>query len=67
MFALPKASRDPSIKPNNGNVMSTDNTIKYDPVKSVLKHRTGDEIALKEADFARLSVAVLAEIEARYL
>jgi len=52
---------------NNGNVMSADKSIKYDPAKSVLKHRIGDRIALKEADFTRLSAAFFAEIEAKYL
>jgi hypothetical protein len=32
-----------------------------------MKYRSGDKIVLKEADFARLSVAFLAEIEAKYL
>lgn len=42
-------------------------TIKYDPAKSVLKYRIGDEIKLTEADFIRLSAAFFADIERKYL
>lgn len=59
------------VSPTNAqlpnNKMSADKTIKYDPVKSVLKYRAGDEIKLSEADFVRLSSAFLAEIESKYL
>jgi hypothetical protein len=52
---------------NNNNRMCADKTIKFDPAKSVLKYRIGDEIKLKEADFVRLSSAFFAEIERKYL
>lgn len=52
---------------NNNNTMCADKTIKFDPAKSVLKYRVGDEIKLNEADFIRLSSAFFAEIESKYL
>ncbi len=52
---------------NDHNMMCADKTIKYDPTKSVLKSRVGDEIKLNEADYMRLSSAFFAEIESRYL
>lgn len=52
---------------NNNNVMCADKTIKFDPAKSVLKYRVGDEIKLNEADFTHLSTAFIAEIENKYL
>ena len=52
---------------NNGNVMCADKTIKYDPARSVLKYKVGDEIKLNEADFIKLSSAFFAEIENKYL
>jgi hypothetical protein len=36
---------------NNNNKMCTDKTIKYNPAKSVLKYRVGDEIKLNKAGF----------------
>lgn len=52
---------------NNGNMMCADKTIKFDPAKSVLKYRVGDEIKLNEADFVLLSPAFFAQIESKYL
>jgi len=52
---------------NNNNRMCADKTIKFDPAKSVLKYRAGDEIKLNPADFIRLSSAFFAEIESKYL
>ncbi|MFY9607683.1 MAG: hypothetical protein WAU45_03605 [Blastocatellia bacterium] len=52
---------------NNNNMMCADKTIKFDPAKSVLKYRVGDEIKLNEADFILLSSAFLAEVERKYL
>jgi len=52
---------------NNNNMMCADKTIKFDPAKSVLKYRIGDEIKLSEADFILLSSAFFAEIESKYL
>jgi len=51
----------------NHNILGADKTIKYDPAKSVLKYRFGDQIKLNEADFTRLSGAFFAEIERKYL
>ena len=52
---------------NNNNMMCADKTIKFDPAKSVLKYRVGDEIKLNEAGFILLSSAFFAEIESKYL
>jgi hypothetical protein len=52
---------------NNNHMMCADKTIKFDPARSVLKYRVGDEIKLNEADFTLLSSAFFAEIERKYL
>ena len=52
---------------NTKSVLSADKTIKYDPGKSVLNIRVGDEIKLKAADFKVLAAAFFAEIEMKYL
>jgi hypothetical protein len=49
-----------------GGVMTADKSIKFDPAKSILKLRIGDEIKLSEADFVVLSRAFFAELEARF-
>ncbi len=51
----------------NHNLMGADRTIKYDPAKSVLKYRVGDEIELNDAELIRLSSSFFAEIESKYL
>lgn len=51
----------------NQAVLSADKTIKYSPVKSVLKLQIGDEIRLTEADFRLLFQAFFAEIEAKFM
>lgn len=52
---------------SHNNVMTVDNTIKYDPAKAVLKYRLGDQINMTRADFTRLSSVFFAEIEKEYL
>jgi hypothetical protein len=52
---------------NNNNIMGSDKTIKYDPAKSVLKYKVGDEIKLNEKDFELISEAFFAEIEKKFL
>ena len=52
---------------NNNNRMCADKMIKFDPAKSVLKYRVGDEIKLNEADFILLSSAFFAEIEIKFM
>jgi hypothetical protein len=47
--------------------MGTDKTIKFDPARSVLKYKVGDEIKLNEAHFVLLSKAFFAEIERKFL
>ncbi len=52
---------------NNNYIMSTDKTIKYDPAKSVLKYKVGDEIKVTEAGFTLLYQAFFAEIKSKFL
>ncbi len=52
---------------NNHNKLGGDKTIKYDPDRSVLNYKVGDEIKLNEADFVLLSKAFFAEIESKFL
>jgi hypothetical protein len=51
---------------NNGNKMTVDTTIKYDPAQSVLKYESGKKIEVNEADFVLLSKAFFAEIERKF-
>ncbi len=51
-----------SILQNRG-VLSADKTIKYNPLKTVLKFQVGDEIKLTESEFVILVKAFFAEIE----
>lgn len=54
-----------SITTHN-NILTADKTIRYDPAKSVVKYRLGDEIRLTEAEFFRLSAAFLDDIERKF-
>jgi hypothetical protein len=51
---------------SHGEILAPDKTIKYDPVKSVLKYRIGDKIELAEPAFVQLCVAFLNDIEAKF-
>ncbi len=50
----------------NGGRLAADKAIKLKPESSVLGLEVGDEIALGEDDFARLSEAFYAEIETKF-
>jgi hypothetical protein len=52
---------------NNNNIVAADNTIRFNPAKSVLKYQPGDEIRLTEEKFVQLSSAFFDEIETKYL
>ncbi len=51
----------------NDGVLAADSTIKYQPDKSVLKYKIGDELKLDEAAFVALSGAYFAEIEKKFV
>ena len=55
-----------SIMHNNSR-LGADKTIKYDPAKSVLKYKIGNEIKLDAAAFTKLYKAYFAKIESKYL
>lgn len=50
----------------NGGVLAPESTFKLDPEKSVLGLAPGDKIAITAAEFAKLSRAFFAEIEAKF-
>jgi len=52
---------------NNNNRLVADKQIRFDPAKSVVKYKTGDEVCLNEAEFTRLSKAFFYEIEDKYV
>jgi len=52
---------------NNDSKLCPDNTIKYNPARSVLKYRIGDEIKVKETEFILLSSAFFAALEKKYV
>jgi hypothetical protein len=54
-----------SIK-ENGGVLAKNNTIKYDPAKSVTGLKIGAAIDLDEKSFAKLSKAFFEDVAARY-
>jgi hypothetical protein len=51
----------------NAGVLAVDKSIKLTPEASVLGLQAGDEVALGEADFAKLSDAFFAEIEKKFV
>lgn len=52
---------------NNNSKMGSDKTIKYEPAKSVLKYKVGDEIKLYAKDFELISEGFFNEIEKKFL
>ncbi|MBL8228394.1 MAG: hypothetical protein JNL98_07955 [Bryobacterales bacterium] len=51
---------------DHGGVFTGDPTIKYNPDRSVLKLKTGEPIAVTEAQFSRLTEAFFADLEAKF-
>ena len=51
----------------HGSVFTADNTVKYQPEKSILKHQPGDEIRLGEEGFRALATAYFSEIRRKFL
>jgi hypothetical protein len=47
-------------------VLTANSSIKYDPTKTVLGLRIGDDIQVSEADFKRLALAFFSEIETKF-
>ena len=54
-----------SIK-ERGGVLTKNNTIKYDPAKSITGLKPGDKIELDEKTFSRLAKAFFEDVAARY-
>jgi hypothetical protein len=52
---------------NNRGILQENNVIKYVPTQSVVKLDLGDQIRLSEQDFERLSSALFAELERKFL
>jgi hypothetical protein len=52
---------------NNGGELRGNNVIKYEPTDSVLKLEPGDPIRIDAAQFERLSKAVLAELDSKFV
>ena len=52
---------------NNDGVLRGNNVIKFKPDESVLELDVGDRIALSAAQFERLSKALFAELDAKYV
>jgi hypothetical protein len=48
-------------------VLSADKTIRFSPLKSLLKLQIGDGIKLAEGNFVRLFRAFFAEMEAKFV
>jgi hypothetical protein len=51
---------------DNGGVFAKNNTIKYDPAKSITGLKFGDKIALEEKTFSKLAKAFVEDVAARY-
>ncbi|HEX6786819.1 MAG TPA: hypothetical protein VF076_06455 [Acidimicrobiales bacterium] len=52
---------------NNGGVLRAGNVVKHVPEQSVVRLKVGDPIRLTRDDFERLSTAVFAEIERKFV
>jgi hypothetical protein len=50
----------------SGGVLTANSSIKYDPTKTVLGLRIGDDIRVSEPHFTRLAQAFFSEIETKF-